>query len=67
MCLCSLLGAQTLAPVTWEVYGLTFHAPKGAIVEEDTEETVIYDLAGRRVKEATNGIYIINGSKKFIK
>ena len=38
MCLCSLLGAQTLAPVTWEVYGLTFHAPKGAIVEEDTED-----------------------------
>lgn len=36
-------------------------------VEEDTEETVIYDLAGRRVKEATNGIYIVNGSKKFIK
>ena len=38
MCLCSLLEAQTLAPVTWEVYGLTFHAPKGAIVEEDTED-----------------------------
>lgn len=36
-------------------------------VEEDTEETVIYDLAGRRVKETTNGIYIVNGSKKFIK
>lgn len=38
---CSWLGAQTLVPITWDVYGLTFKAPKGIIVEEDTEDTYL--------------------------
>ncbi|MDE5677493.1 hypothetical protein [Phocaeicola sp.] len=38
---CLTVGAQTLAPVTWTAYGLTFQAPKGILVEEDTEETFL--------------------------
>lgn len=34
-------GAQTLVPITWTAYGLTFEAPKGILVEEDTEETFL--------------------------
>ena len=40
-CLCALLGAQTLKPITWEVYGLTFKAPVGLIVEEETEDLLL--------------------------
>ncbi len=41
-CLASLQGmAQNLAPITWSAYGLTFNAPKGIGVEEDTEETFL--------------------------
>ena len=44
LCLaCLSAGAQTLAPVTWTAYGLTFDAPKGILVEEDTEETFLLD------------------------
>ena len=32
-------SAQALVPITWTAYGLTFEAPKGILVEEDTEET----------------------------
>lgn len=31
-------SAQALVPITWTAYGLTFEAPKGILVEEDTEE-----------------------------
>ncbi len=41
ICLCAALGAQTLAPLTWTAYGLTFQAPKGILVEEDTEDTFL--------------------------
>ena len=34
-------GAQTWSPITWTAYGLTFEAPKGILVEEDTEETFL--------------------------
>ena len=33
------VSAQALVPITWTAYGLTFEAPKGILVEEDTEET----------------------------
>lgn len=33
--------AQELAPISWSAYGLTFNAPKGIVVEEDTEETFL--------------------------
>ncbi len=33
----------------------------------DMENTVIYDLNGRRVKNPTKGIYIVNGKKVIIK
>lgn len=32
------VSAQALVPITWTAYGLTFEAPKGILVEEDTEE-----------------------------
>lgn len=42
LCLaCLSVNAQTLVPVTWTAYGLTFEAPKGILVEEDTEETFL--------------------------
>lgn len=42
MCVsCLALHAQSLVPVTWTVYGLTFDAPKGILVEEETEETYL--------------------------
>ena len=34
----------------------------------ENNETVIYDITGRRVNEITNaGIYIVNGKKVFVK
>lgn len=33
--------AQALTPITWTAYGLTFDAPKGILVEEDTEDTYL--------------------------
>ena len=37
-------------------------------VEAETENAVIFDLTGRRVKEISNaGIYIVNGVKKVVK
>lgn len=42
LCLaCLSVSAQALVPVTWTAYGLTFKAPKGILVEEDTEETFL--------------------------
>lgn len=42
LCLtCLAVRAQVLVPVTWTAYGLTFEAPKGILVEEDTEETFL--------------------------
>lgn len=38
---CFSMGAQTLVPIAWTAYGLTFEAPKGILVEEDTEETFL--------------------------
>lgn len=40
---CSCIGgyAQTLAPITWTAFGLTFDAPRGIVVEEDTEDTFL--------------------------
>ena len=33
------MNAQALAPISWTAYGLTYYAPKGILVEEDTEDT----------------------------
>lgn len=38
---CFSMSAQILVPITWTAYGLTFEAPKGILVEEDTEETFL--------------------------
>ena len=35
------MNAQALAPISWTAYGLTFDAPKGILVEEDTEDTYL--------------------------
>jgi hypothetical protein len=37
------------------------------VINPSSERTVIYDLSGRRVKVPTNGIYIINGKKVYVK
>ena len=39
--LCTVMHAQSLAPVSWTAYGLTFDAPKEILVEEDTEDTFL--------------------------
>ena len=35
------MNAQALAPISWTAYGLTFDAPKGILVEEDTEDSFL--------------------------
>ena len=35
------MNAQALASISWTAYGLTFDAPKGILVEEDTEDTFL--------------------------
>ena len=37
------------------------------VVPAATEDNVIYDLTGRRVENATRGIYIVNGKKVLVK
>ena len=41
VCLYVGVNAQGLAPITWTAYGLTFDAPRGILVEEDTEDTFL--------------------------
>lgn len=41
VCLCVVSHAQALAPITWTAYGLTFEAPRGILVEEDSEDTFL--------------------------
>ena len=47
LAVCLYIGgnAQTFAPITWTAYGLTFNAPKGILVEEDTEDTFLLNNA----------------------
>jgi len=45
VCLYLTVNAQALAPMTWTAYGLTFSAPKGILVEEDTEDTFLLNNA----------------------
>lgn len=52
-------------PVVWKIEG--DGADIENIVEPQIEETVIYDLMGRRVVSPSKGIYIINGKKVVIK
>ena len=35
--------------------------------EEAVEEVIYYDLQGRRVENPSNGIYIVNGKKVWVK
>ena len=37
------------------------------LVEESTTNGTIYDLSGRRISQATNGIYIVDGEKLVVK
>ena len=41
VCLYIGVNAQALAPISWTAYGLTFQAPRGILVEEDTEDTFL--------------------------
>ena len=45
VCLYLGVNAQGLAPITWTAYGLTFNAPSGILVEEDTEDTFLLNNA----------------------
>lgn len=45
VCLYLTVNAQSLAPITWTAYGLTFDAPRGILVEEDTEDTFLLNNA----------------------
>lgn len=45
VCLFVGVNAQVFAPITWTAYGLTFNAPKGILVEEDTEDTFLLNNA----------------------
>ncbi len=40
-CLYLAVNAQGFAPISWTAYGLSFDAPKGTLVEEDTEDTFL--------------------------
>jgi hypothetical protein len=40
-----VMNAQALAPISWTAYGLTFDAPRGILVEEDTEDTFLLNNA----------------------
>ena len=40
-CLYMVTNAQNLVPISWTAYGLTFDAPKGILIEEDTEDTFL--------------------------
>ena len=43
---CMYLGVSAqMVPITWTAYGLTFNAPKGIGVEEDTEDTFLLNNA----------------------
>ena len=44
-CLYLSVSAQALVPITWTAFGLTFDAPKGILVEEDTEDTFLLNNA----------------------
>ena len=41
----AIASAQVLTPITWTAYGITFDAPKGILVEEDTEDTFLLNNA----------------------
>lgn len=41
VCMYLTVSAQALAPITWTAFGLTFNAPRGILVEEDTEDTFL--------------------------
>ena len=45
VCMYLSVSAQTMAPITWTAFGLTFNAPKGILVEEDTEDTFLLNNA----------------------
>ena len=41
ICMYLSVSGQTLTPITWTAFGLTFDAPQGILVEEDTEDTFL--------------------------
>ena len=45
VCMYLSVSAQTMVPITWTAFGLTFNAPKGILVEEDTEDTFLLNNA----------------------
>ena len=57
--------ATIAEPVIWKIEGEGLDVEN--IIVPQTEDTVIYDLTGRRVATPTRGIYIINGRKVVIK
>ena len=62
-------SALTPAQQTAAFYGFDWDGTTGIdeITDNREQSTVIYDLAGRRVENPSNGIYIINGVKVLVK
>ena len=61
-------SALTPAQQTVAFYGFDWDGTTGVEkVEIRNEKSEIYDLTGRRVENPSNGIYIINGVKVFVK
>ena len=55
---------------TWEFVNSGIEVPtqiSDVLVEESTTNGTIYDLSGRRISQATNGIYIVDGEKLVVK
>lgn len=61
--------STTEAAGTWEFKNFKVAGTPNSINAIATEkgENVIFDLSGRRVKKAENGIFIVNGVKQFVK
>ena len=52
----------------FSMYGADILTTSIESVTIETENTVIYDLTGRRIEKITNaGIYIVNGNKVLVK
>lgn len=61
--------SSTEAASTWEVKNVKVRVQPTAIEKAETRKgaDVIFDLSGRRVQKAENGIFIINGVKRVVK
>ena len=63
-------GGKAYLPAASAVKGIRFNTGESTGIESVATEKAaktIFDLSGRRVKNPTSGLYIINGEKVFVK